>query len=309
MILNIIYKPGHAVRSWTHTGLLALVLVAVAACNGGDASTPDPGTSTQPPSLSVITTIYPVTYFAERIGGERVEVRSLIHPGVEAHDFEPTPGDIRAISSADVLVYVNPSFEVWVADAVRSVGGDLVAIETGDPADADPHLWLNPIQAADQARRIAAAFAEADPSGADIYEVSSAGLVAELMALDLEFRDALSSCELTRMVVSHEAYGHLAGRYGIEQIALAGLSAEFESTPQRIADVILEMERLGVSHILQEPILSDSLAKTVAAETGATLLPLHPLESLTQEQADAGDTYFTVMRRNLESLKTALRCG
>ena len=250
-----------------------------------------------------------MTYFAERIGGERISVRSLIRPGIEAHDFEPTPGDIRAMSSADVLVYVDPGFENWVEDAVSSLNNDLVVVRTGDLAVADPHLWLNPVQAADQARRIEAGFVEADAIGASVYASNGDSLVAEILELDGEFTDVLRSCNLRHIVVSHEAFGHLADRYGIEQIALSGLSAEFESTPQRIADVIDEMERLGISHILQEPILSDNLAKTVAAETGAVLLPLHPLESLTQEQVDAGDTYFTVMRRNLESLKTALRCG
>ena len=286
--------------------------MALVACGGG-ASSPATGTPTPAPALSVVTTIYPVTFFAERVGGTRVEVRSLMRPGVEAHDFEPAPGDIRDIGAADVLVYVAPSFERWVADAVQAVGGDLVVVETGGLAagadGGDPHVWLNPVAAAEQVRRIEAAFKAADQSGAAIYTANADALAAELTELDREFSEALSSCALSHMVVSHEAYGHLAGRYGIEQIALAGLSAEFESTPQRIADVIREMERLGIEHILQEPILSDDLARTVAAETGAGLLPLHPLESLTAEQADAGESYFTVMRRNLESLQIALKCG
>jgi zinc transport system substrate-binding protein len=284
-----------------------VVLAMLAACDGGGGETPSAGSPT--PVLSVVTTIYPVTYFAERTGGERVEVLSLVRPGVEAHDFEPTPGDIRAINTADVLVYVDPAFETWVPDTVRSAGSGLLVVETGDLSDVDPHVWLNPVQAADQARRIATALSTADPAGADFYSASSGALIAELLLLDSEFAEALSSCALGHMVVSHEAYGHLEDRYGVEQIGLAALSAEFESTPQRIADVIREMERLGVSHILQEPLLSDDLAKTVAAETGAELLTLHPLESLTQAEADGGDTYFTVMRRNLESLVTALHCG
>lgn len=292
----------------TVTITAAVLLTVAVSCGGGSSATPGGGTPTPPPTLSVITTIYPVTYFAERIGGERVSVRSLVRPGVEAHDFEPTPGDIRVMSSADVLVYVDPGFEIWVDDAVNSLNNDLVVVRTGDLTDADPHLWLNPVQAADQARRIEAGFVDADAIGASAYASNAEALVAEILELDREFTEVLRSCDLSHIVVSHEAFGHLADRYGLEQIALAGLSAEFESTPQRIAAVIDEMERLGISHILQEPILSDDLAKTVAAETGAALLPLHPLESLTQEQVDAGDTYFTVMRRNLESLNTALQC-
>lgn len=248
-----------------------------------------------------------------------------MRPGVEAHDFEPTPGDIRQISSADVLIYVNRNFEEWVTDAITSVGGEFIVVETADlPGEVnesdeedehghdhdgeDPHVWLNPADAIEQVRAIQTGLTEADDEGAAIYQQNADTLIKELNELDAEFSTALSSCTLDHIVVSHEAYGHLAERYGLEQIGLADLSAEFESTPQRVTQVIQEMQRLGVSHILQEPILSDALAETVAAETGAEILPLFPLEALTPDQANSGENFFTLMRQNMESLKTALNC-
>ncbi len=418
-----------------------MAAVAVA-CGSSTASDPTATPSGNAgPRLDVVTTIYPVTYFAERIGGDRVQVTSIIRPGVEAHDFEPTPGDILEIADADVLIYTHPSFEGWIEDAVESAGNNaLVAVETADlPDDAegsddhgdeshadehghdeekelvdgvghvieeveageitadegigeieellgghghegersegehgedehveelkgeilelieqveggqlaaedgieqleriigghaheddhddhghdddghghdhggvDPHVWLNPIEATEQVRAIQAAFSAADSAGADLYESNANALVAELLALDSEIGDALASCTLDHIVVSHEAYGHLAERYALEQIGLADLSAEFESTPRRIADIIEQMQDLEVTHILQEPILSDDLAETVASETGAEILPLHPLESLTPAELEAGEDYFNVMRANLASLKTALDCS
>ena len=298
--------------------LTGSIMLLLSACSS-DGDTQPTG------SIEVITTIYPVTYFSERVGGGRVTITSLIRPGIEAHDFEPTPGDIRTISTADVLVYVNPAFEGWVEAAVEAADGDVIVAETAPDADADatdgagdgghdhggidPHVWLNPLDAIEQVRVIETAFARADPDGADVYRQNADALVAELEQLDGEFTAGLSSCKLDEIVVSHEAYGHMDERYGLHQVALAGLSAEFESTPQKISEVIAEMRARGINFILQEPIVSDALAKTVAAESGATILPLTPLESLSDEAVVAGETFFTLMRENLESLRTALQCS
>lgn len=306
--------------------LLVVAITAVTACSSG---TDNDGIASGPAdTLNVITTIYPVTYFAERVGGESATVRSLAKPGVEAHDFEPSPRDIIDLRNADVFIYTSPAFEVWVEDALDTVGGDnLRVVATADLSGLeiqgdhghedeenhgdgiDPHVWLNPLEAIGQVRTIQAAFSEVDAAGTELYAANADALVAELQALDTDIAAALNSCALDHMVVSHEAYGHLAERYNIEQIGLADLSAEFETTPRRIADIIEQIQELGISYILQEPILSDDLAQTVSDETGAEILPMHPIESLTPAELDAGDTYFTVMRRNLESLKTALECS
>lgn len=323
MILHInkLITQSTAVR--LSLALLAVAFTTVVACSSSGDTSGSPASS-----LNVVTTIYPVTYFAERIGGERVAVGSLAKPGVEAHDFEPSPGDIIALREADVFVYTDPAFEVWVEDALANVGSNgPIAVRTAnleadhdDEQDAaesddhdhggvDPHVWLNPREAIEQVRAIQAAFIEADSVGVETYATNADILVTELQTLDVEIASALTSCTLDTIVVSHLAYGHFAERYAITQIGLADLSAEFETTPRRIADIIEQIKLLGVGHILQEPILNDDLANTVAGETGAEILPLHPLESLTSAELEAGDTYFTVMRRNLDSLKIALNCS
>jgi zinc transport system substrate-binding protein len=134
-------------------------------------------------------------------------------------------------------------------------------------------------------------------------------VVAELLELDAEISSALSACSHDQVVVSHLAYGHLAERYGFHQTGLSGISAEFESGPQQVAEIVHAIRENGIHYILQEPIADDRLAETIAAETGAQILELHPLEALTDAETAAGDTYFTVMRRNLETLTTALECS
>ena len=432
-------------KRYTPMLILPLLLIALA-CTSEDSATtaevsalsPEPNVS---PLLDVVTTIYPVTYFAERVGGDRATVESIIKPGVDAHDFEPTPSDIIKISDADVLVYNHPAFESWVADAVSTSGsesmiivkaadlpetiefkdahghgdehgdehggeeaelvksvshvikevehGDITAeqgiseieklvhvlegnheddnhknqqedhaedqhldelleelekvigrVEAGEIAAGDgieeietiigahhheedehgdehgdedetlldPHVWLDPLEAVEQVRAIQAAFTNADQAGASTYAENADVLIAELLAVDKKFIDGLESCALDRVIVSHEAYGHMAGRYGFEQIGLSGLSTETQPGPQRIAKIIDEIKILDVNHILQEPTGNQELAKSVASETDTEVLPFHPMESLTPAEFDSGETYFSIMDENLKSLRAALRC-
>ena len=323
--------------------ILPLLLIALACTSGDSAPTPEVSTPTSEvsapapeakvsPVLNVVTTIYPVTYFAERVGGDRTTVESLIKAGVDAHDFEPTPSDIIKISNADVLVYNHPAFESWVADAVStSASESLIVVKAADlPEDIefkdahghahgdehgdehetllDPHVWLNPVEAVEQVRAIQAAFTNADQAGASTYAENADVLIAELLALDKKFIEGLESCALDQVIVSHEAYGHMAERYSFEQIGLSGLSTETEPGPQRIAKIIDEIKILGVSHVLQEPVGNQELAESVASETDTEVLPFHPMESLTPAEFDSGETYFSIMDENLKSLRAALRC-
>jgi zinc transport system substrate-binding protein len=449
------------------------VLLVIVACSSDDPSptstlapepsqaaalAPEPSQASTPtpePELDVITTLYAVTYFSERVGGERAQVESLIKAGVDAHAFEPVASDVIAIGEADVLVFNHPAFESWVVDAINAANsqslvvvktadlpddikiahdhgdehdehgdehdehgnkeaelvkalahvihevedGDITAAqgfveieevlhevegdheaeghadhqdETGEEAHLeeliheleeiiaevesgaatqdeglerlesvlgehdhegdehadhdddehadkedehghdlgmDPHVWLSPLEAIKQVRAIQDAFSTADPEGADLYAQNANTLVDELRSLDAEFSAALSSCSLDHMIVSHEAYGHLAAAYGIEQIGLKGLSTEGEATPQRVAQIVDKITELGVQHLLQEPITGSPLVETVAVETGSEILPLHPMESLTPAELDGGATYFTIMNENLRSLRVALGCS
>ena len=311
-------RPASAVLS----AFVLLVIAVFAAC-GSEPDEPADG------KITVVTTTYPLTFMARRIGGNRVSVVQLIKSGVEAHDFEPVPSNVRTIASADIFFYNHPAFEPWAlaaatasgsrsggtaqSNAIQTVileseGEDHGSQEVND-ADFDPHVWLNPLRAQEQAERIAAALVTADPDGSLEYVRNSDGLEAELRGLDQLIARRLSDCALGTAVVSHLAYGHMAERYGFNQLGLAGLSPEFESGPSHIASVIRQIDELGIRYILQEPIASDRLAETVAAEAGVDILIMHPLAVRTFDEAKAGADYFSIMQANSEALAIALQCS
>jgi zinc transport system substrate-binding protein len=302
-------------------------LVVVCGANSGSAG----GGSPEPlqDRIKVATTIYPVEYFVGRVGGERVDVVSLIPPGMEAHDFEPRVSDLIDIARADLLVYNGAEFEPWVERALDALGGDappaiesvellradLLAAEKREGGndrsedEFDPHVWLSPLKAMAQVEAIVDALAAIRPDLATEFRSGGNALTSQLEDLDASFRSELSACGLSTFVTSHAAYGHLANEYGLEQVAVAGLSPDAEPGPRTLANIANRMSDLGVSHVLIEPIANSRVGENLARETGGTTLPLHPLESLTEEEQNGGADYFSIMNQNLESLVMALDCN
>lgn len=321
---SIRFKPSRAAPLGV---AIAGGLVVVCGGNFGSAGGGFP--ERVPDRIRVATTIYPIEYFVGRVGGERIDIVSLIPPGVEAHDFEPKVSDLIDIVQADLLIYNGAEFEPWVERALKALGGDAPpAIESvellradllagegregeDDHADDefDPHVWLSPLKAMAQVEAIVDALTAIRPGLANEFQSAGIALTSQLESLDDRFRSGLSECSLDAFVTSHAAYGYLAEEYGLEQIAVAGLSPDAEPKPRTLANIANRMSDLGVSHVLIEPIANSRVGETLARETGGTTLPLHPLESLTEEEKNSGADYFSIMNQNLESLVIALDCN
>jgi zinc transport system substrate-binding protein len=300
-------------------GAFPSVVLVVTACGGAN----DQQGSNALDRIPVVATIYPMAYFAQRVGGDGVRVVSLVKPGVEAHAFEPTAGDLQQLADAQVIVTNGAGLEPWLDRALEALGGQRrgIVVEASDPAlaeaatarrlddgEIDPHLWLDPLLAIDQANRIRDALAAADPDGAASYGVNAAALEADLLFLDELFADSLSSCRRRHFVTTHAAYGYLAERYALEQVPISGLSPEAEPSARELARLIELVDGLDLRFVLAEPALPLRLAETVAAESGLAILPIHQMESVTRDELAAHGDYLGLMRANLASLVTALEC-
>lgn len=297
--------------------------------------------------LAVTASFYPVQYLAERVGGEHVDVSVLTRPGVDPHEVELTPREVGQLGAADVVVYsaglqpaVDQAVTSQAGEAALDVAGaaDLLALgETDDehaahaedghgdadgPAEedhehasheghdhggVDPHFWLDPERYGHVAETIAARFAEVDPAHAEDYERNAAQVVADLDALDAELADGLATCERRDLVTTHEAFGYLAHRYDLHLVGITGISPEAEPSPARLAEVVAQVDQLGVDAVFTEPLLPAGIAETVARETGARVLTLDPVEGITD--ASAGQDYLAVMRADLAALRDGLSCS
>ncbi|GAB2677197.1 metal ABC transporter substrate-binding protein [Thalassiella azotivora] len=170
----------------------------------------------------------------------------------------------------------------------------------------DPHFWLDPTRLADVGDAVAERLSAVDPDGADAYRANAEALRADLEALDAELEAGLAGCASRDLVVSHEAFGYLADRYGFEQVGISGLSPESDPRPQDLAAVTEFVTQHAVSTVYYETLVDPAVARTVAEETGARTAVLDPIEGLTDESA--GSDYREVMLANLETLREGQSC-
>jgi zinc transport system substrate-binding protein len=284
--------------------LILLGGLGASSCGGSEDS------SASGQTTSVVAAFYPLAYAAEQIGGPRVDVQNLTPPGTEPHDVELSARDVERVRSADVVLYVGSGFQPALEDALdgsEAAAVDLLeglqlrgAADGEDDLEFDPHVWLDPLRYAEMSDRIASALGR--PRDA-------AKLRVRLEGLDREYEAALDRCKRREIVTSHAAFGYLAERYDLEQIAITGLSPEAEPTPQELEDVVEDVRAQDATTVFFETLVSPSLAETVARETGASTAVLNPLEGLTEEELDRGEDYFSLMRTNLQTLREALECG
>ena len=273
----------------------------------------DPAASTQP---LVVVTIYPLAELTRYVAGDRAEVLTMVPPGVEPHDWEPSPRDVSLVQRAAALVHTGTPLDAWVTRLLASLPGRVRVIDTSQGltlvaqgAGADPHTWLDPTLARAQARTIAAGLAEADPAGRAGYEERAAALTARLDALDAAFAAGLATCARRELVTTHGAFGYLARRYRLTQLSIMGRAPESEPSPADLAAIVRTGRRLHVTHVFVEPLVSPRLAQTLAQEIGAATLPLDPIEGVSRERAAAGTGYVELMEANLASLRTGLGCS
>ena len=173
--------------------------------------------------------------------------------------------------------------------------------------DADPHVWLDPQNAKIEMKNIKTAFSKADPNNAAIYEKNYQTWAAECDALDREFEEGLSDLKSRSVITAHEAFGYLCHAYGLEQIAVEGLTPDSEPDPARMEEILKFARKNHIKTIFFEELVSPKTARTIADELGAETKVLNPLEGLTDQQIEDGEDYFSIMRANLKTLEEALK--
>lgn len=275
----------------------------------------------------VVASFYPLEYLARRIAGDDATVATLVEPGVEPHDYEPTPADVVAVAGAKVVLLQGASFEGWLAtvqqkapdaayvvttEGIELRDGEVRAGEEGheeeredDEAPRDPHTWLDPVLFARQARTVEAALTAAMPEHGASFKARADALVVDLDALHGDFVAGLADCDLRVIVTAHSAFGYVADRYDFEMIAVT-LDPEAEPTPDRLREVVDEVRARNVTVVFFEELVSPKVAEAIAREAGATTRVLSPIEGIPPEEE--GADYMSKMRDDLAALREGMRC-
>lgn len=272
--------------------------------------------------IKIVASFYPLAYFASLVGGELVSIQDLTPAGAEPHDFEPSLRELALMGDADLFIYNGASFEPWVEKWLRGEFTrphaviDMVAelITRNGPllieyqGSTDPHIWLDPLVAVKEMEIIRDTLIRIDPAHQEEYQANANHAAALLKELHDHFTEGLASCALRDVVVSHEAFNYLAQRYGFSARSIAGISPEEEPSPKELAQIIELARAKGIKFIFFETMVNPKLAETIAREIGGGILVLNPLESLTPDEVQLGEDYFSLMEKNLINLRTALGC-
>lgn len=255
------------------------------------------------------------------IGGDRVNVTTLVGPDQDAHVFEAKPSDVKTVGAAKMLVSNGLGFDPWMTRLVKSSGTQAPhvvasagitplkeAAQAGKKAQIDPHAFQDPAQVMAYVRNISAGLAKADPAGAAAYQRNAAAYQIELEKLDADLKAQYSQIPQAKrkVITSHDAFGYLAARYQISFLAPQGLSTESEASAKQVALLIRQIKRENIKSLhvenMTNPKLLDQLSREVGITIGANLY------------ADAlgvvggpGDTYLKIMRHNAAELVKSMQ--
>ena len=264
--------------------------------------------------LDVVASFSILGDFVRNVGGDRVNVTTLVGPNGDVHVYTPAPADAKKIADAKLVVINGLGLEGWLPRLVQSAGSKapiIIAAKGITPlkigSAADPHAWQSVANAKIYVANIRGALDAVDPADAEVFRANAERYLAKLDALDREVRLAVAQIpESRRKVIStHDAFGYFAASYGIAFIAPLGVSTESEASARDIAGIITQIRHSNIPAVFLENVSDDRLIRRIAAETGARIGGTLYSDSLTDEKGDA-PTYIDMVRHNIKALTSAL---
>ena len=273
--------------------------------------------------LLIYTSIYPLQYVVSEIAGEQANVESIIPPGVDAHTYEPTSREITNLADGNAFIYIGAGMEGFsetMADALKNQPIQFVEIgenkqlfsnetttddDLDHASDYDPHIWLDPIRMIQIAEMVTDQLSELQPDSQELFLENLSHFTEEMTVLDEQFSSTLADKEQKDILVSHAAYGYWELRYGIEQIAISGLSSSDEPSQKELASIAKLAKEKDLKYVIFDQTGTNRIASILQDHIKAEALYIHNLEVLTEDDIAANEDYYSLMEKNLEALDKA----
>jgi zinc/manganese transport system substrate-binding protein len=264
--------------------------------------------------LNVVASFSILGDLVRNVGGDRVDVTTLVGPDGDVHVYTPAPADAKRVADAR-LVFINGlGLEGWLPRLVQSSGSKAAVVIASDGitphkigSEADPHAWQSVVNAKIYVRNISNALVTADPADASVFRANEGRYDEQLDELDREVRAVVEKIPPARrkVISTHDAFGYFAAAYGIEFIAPLGVSTESEPSARDIAAIVSHIKAGKIPAVFFENISDPRLMRQIAAETGAMIGGTLYSDSLSGEKGDA-PTYIDMVRHNIKALMNAL---
>ena len=292
--------------------MLGLTLsVSLTACKSVATSSVSDG------KLQVSVSFNALKEFTEAVGGDRVEISTIIPDGTEPHDFEPKAQDLVGLSRAKIFVFNGLDMEAWEKDAVAASGNaSLITVDASygvtpikstdeelkdEHGQYDPHIWLSLKCAETEVTNIKNALVKADPKNGDFYESNCSSYVSKLEALYNEYSQKFSAVDKKSFVTGHAAFAYLCRDFGLHQNSVEDVFAEGEPSAQQLTELVQYCKSNNVTTVFSEELGSPEVSETLASEVGAKTVTIYTIES-----AEDGKTYLERMESNLSEIYDSL---
>lgn len=288
------------------------------------------GTKEESENIKIVATLFPQYDFAKQVGGDKVEVSLLLTPGTETHTYEPTPQDIVKVNNADIFIYTGKYMEPWsekIASSIEpgtrildvSKNIQLAEADYDEHEDVeheefhtheyDPHIWLNPENAIQMVKNVTEELCSIDPENSEYYISNSNRYITEIGNLDSEISQTINNAKSNKIAFGGTfAYAYFVHKYNLEYVsAYDSCGEDTEPSVTNVKKVIDYMNQNNIKVIFFQELSEGRIADAIAKETGAQKLVFHTIHNASQEEINNGETYISLMRKNLENLKIALR--
>lgn len=276
--------------------------------------------------LSIVVTDFPCYDFARAVAGDNAEITMLIKPGAEVHSYEPAPGDVVAMMEADLFIYIGGESDAWAADMLASLGDgkpnvlrmfDCVDTLCGEEhADGDhdhdheydEHIWTSPRNAISMVNAVADTLKGIDSENADIYAANAAEYVSRISEIDGAIRDIADGAARNTLVFADRfPFLYMATEYGFDYAAaFPGCAGETEPSASVVMELIDRVISENIPAIYVIEMSTGNVADAIAEATGAEVLTLHSIQNLSADEFSAGETYVSLMWKNVDALKKGL---
>jgi zinc transport system substrate-binding protein len=289
--------------------------------------------------LNIVATTFPCYDFARAVAGDKAEITLLLRPGSEIHSFDPSPGDIIKIQTADLFIYVGGESDVWVEKTLES--SDLSKLKTArlidfiapyeeeviegmteedeghdheaeaegeEEAEYDEHIWTSPANAIALTSTLAEIIAALDPKNADFYAANAAKYIEEIKGVQAEIAEVVKNAKRKKLLVADRfPFRYLVEEYSLDYAAaFPGCSAEMDASAATVAFLINTVKKEKLPYIYHIELSNKRIADTIKNETGVKTLELHSVQNVSADEFKKGETYVSIMKRNAQNLKLGL---
>lgn len=296
---------------------LLVVMLAMTGCadsfTGGD-------------KIKVVTSIFPIGNIIENLGGEEVEVKVLVDPGISPHNYDPKPSDVAAVADADVIFVVGGDFDGWIQNLVMDAGvneervvelKDFITLrpfsedEAGEAThegdevndeNFDPHFWLSPTRVMEMIDDITAKFKEMDPDNAALYDWENDDFEMEINGLNDFINTEVAQFATKQLITYHNSFQYFADDYGLEVVGTVEQLAGLEPTPEKLQTVSDVIKENDLNVVFIEPQLSSDVVEALTSDLRVQIGELDPLGGV-----DGRVTYQSLIRHNVIEMRTYMK--